>query len=56
MAVSDRMNNPNKRSPADGTRIALAYWRMSDSDWEYQVNGERNPANPDRFSDRKSVV
>lgn len=50
MAVSDRMNNPNKRSPADGTRIALAYWRMSDSDWEYQVNGERNPANPDRFS------
>jgi len=37
-------------SPIFETKIALAYWRMSDEDWEYQVNGGQNPKNPDRFS------
>ena len=38
------------KSSASETRIALAYWRMSDDDWRYQVNGSRNPNNPQRFT------
>ena len=40
----------SKGKVSEKTYIALAYWRMSNDDWLFQVNGQRNPNNSVRFS------
>ena len=40
----------SKGTVSEKVHIALAYWRMTDDDWRFQVNGQRNPNNSVRFS------
>ena len=47
---SEATQQGKESSSTSEIRIALAYWRMSDYDWRYQVNGRRNPNNPQRFA------
>lgn len=47
---SEATQQGKESSSTSEIRIALAYWRMSDDDWRYQVNGRRNPNNPQRFA------